>query len=166
MAGEEVEITGLRELEARLLRLQGKVSNTVVRKALRKAGNVVVKAAKAKVEVDSGALRESIGTIARKGKGTNFQTMFVGSRAKNKAALALANAERPSKFRDGTTKRNLAGIFYGHMVERGTKRGHAAQPFLRPALDENYGEVVRTFERELKKEIDKAEANNDRLPGV
>lgn len=141
----EIEVEGLDELERRLLQLEGKVVNRVVRKALREAGKIVVTAAKGKVAVNSGALRESLGTIARKGKGTNLQTMFVGSRAKNAAALALVNAGRSKPIR---------GIFYGHMVERGTVRGQAPQPFLRPALDENVDEVVSTFSVELKKAID------------
>lgn len=140
----EIEVEGLAVLEHRLLELEGAVVNKVVRKALRESGKIVVNSAKGKVPVDSGGLRESLGTIARKGKGPNLQTMFVGSRAKNKAALALVNAGRSKAIR---------GIFYGHMVERGTVRGQAPQPFLRPALDENVNEVVRVFSVELKKAI-------------
>ena len=144
----EIEVEGLQELERRLLTLEGKVVNQVVRKALREGGKIVVTSAKGKANFgkhSTGALRESLGTIARKGKGTNLQTMFVGSRAKNKAALALANARRSKPIR---------GIFYGHMVEKGTARGQKAQPFLRPALDENAKDVVLAFSVELKKAID------------
>lgn len=153
----DFELEGLDVLERRLLTLEKKTAKRVVRRALRDSAKIVVESARAKVPEGTGALRESLGTIARVGKGKNFETMFIGSRAKNKAALALANAGRSKPIR---------GIFYGHMIERGTvarsnkvsgaNRGSVApQPFLRPALDENAGKVANKFAEELRRGVER-----------
>lgn len=141
----DIRVDGLADLEKTLLELEGRVATRVVRGALRKGGKIVAESAKSKVPVDTGALRESIGTIARKGKGKNFQTLFVAPREKNKSALAIANT-----FRDPPIK----GIFYAHIVEQGYGRQNP-QPFLRPALDENANAVVEEFATELRKAINR-----------
>jgi HK97 gp10 family phage protein len=126
-----IEVEGLDDLESQLLKLQGKVAIKVVRDALKASAKIVLKDAKSNVPVGSGALKASLGIIARKGRGTNFQTVFVAPRQKNKTALALANASRSTPIK---------GIFYAHIVEKGSVRSKP-QPFLRPALDSNVNAV-------------------------
>lgn len=148
----DIEVDGLDELEAKLLELDKRVATRVVRGALRKSGQIVADSAKTKVPVDSGALKESIGTIARKGKGKRtFQSLFVAPRERNKSAVAIANT-----FREDPIK----GIFYGHIVEKGYGR-QRPQPFLRPALDENVNEVVETFSKALNEAIKRVTRNGN-----
>ena len=104
----EIDVEGLDELESQLLKLEKKVAVKVVRDALKAGGKVVLADAKTRVPVGSGALKASLGLIARKGRGKNFQTVFVAPRQTNKAALALANAKR---------SKPIKGVFYGHIVE-------------------------------------------------
>jgi HK97 gp10 family phage protein len=49
----------------------------------------------------------------------------------------------------------FADPFYGHMQEFGT-RHHGAQPFMRPAWDENRERALDIVRRELEQEIEKA----------
>lgn len=143
----EIQIDGLEDLERQLLTMTGKDAHRIVRKGLREGGKIVVNVAKFNLATinDTGALSESIGIMARKGRGTNLQTVFVGERSRNKKAIALANAGG----------RKVKGVFWANLVERGTVRGQRAQPFLRPALDDNVGSVTRQFGKVVAEEIEK-----------
>lgn len=143
MTAISIEVEGLEKLERQLLGVEAKVGSKILRQALSKAATPVVRAAKEKVPVDSGALRQSIGKSTRKGRGKNVATVAVGPK-KNARALALAN-ERRSKA--------IAGIFYAHIVELGYGR-QAPQPFLRPALEENANDAVQIFGRDMKVKIE------------
>lgn len=143
--GVKIEVEGLAELEQELLRLEKKVATKALRSALVRAARPVVKAARAKVPVDTGALQASIGTTTRKGRGRrNFASALIGPKSRNKRAIAIANA----------AGRKVKGIFWGHLVELGYGR-QRPQPFLRPALDENVTEVVATFAAAIKKNLER-----------
>jgi HK97 gp10 family phage protein len=147
---DSFEITGLDELEDQLLALSKKVATKSLRSALVRAARPVVKAAKAKVPVKTGALRQSIGTASRRGRGRkNFATAIVGPKSRNKRAIALANAGR---------SKPVKGIFWGHIVELGYGR-QAPQPYLRPALDENADEAVQIFAKAIKQNLERVAAN-------
>lgn len=143
MTAIRFEIEGLAELEQQLLKVENKAGEKFLRQALSKAATPVVRAAKEKVPVDSGALRQSIGKSTKKGRGKNVASVFVGPK-KNARALALANERRSTA---------ISGIFYAHIVELGYGR-QPPQPFLRPALEENANDAVNIFGRDMKVKIE------------
>ena len=144
MTGINFEIEGLDILEDKLLKMEAKVGGKFLRQALSKAATPVVRSAKQKAPVDTGALRQSIGKATRKGRGKNVASVFIGPKQSNARAVALANTKRSKPIR---------GIFYGHMVEIGYGR-QAPQPFLRPALEENAANSVKIFGDDLKVKIE------------
>ncbi len=118
-------------------------------KAIKAGAKLVQRAAKAKVVKRSGALKQSIGTKAQKGrKGKTLALAVVGARTKV-VQQYKGRSVRPAK--------------YAHLVERGTARA-AAKPFLKPALDGQKGQVSRavldTLAAEVKKELAKAAARS------
>ncbi|MEO1035225.1 MAG: HK97-gp10 family putative phage morphogenesis protein [Pseudomonadota bacterium] len=143
---DEIRIEGLSELEDALADLGAKTGIKMIRRALLRGGREVVKAARAKVPVGTGALRRSIGISTRRGRfGSAVAVAYIGPKPRNKAAVALAQ-------RGG--QRSIKGIFYGHIVEQGSRRSRP-QPFLRPALDENIDRVVGAFVGELRKGLNR-----------
>lgn len=104
--------------------LSAQAQRTVGRDSLRSAARVVVAKAKQRVPVDSGLLKRSI-----------TQTVSVGN----------------GKFEALVGYRKKA--FYGGFVELGTSK-MAAQPFLRPALDESHAEIEAVFVDSLNRTID------------
>jgi len=124
-----VQVEGLKELEAKLIKLGGVAGGKVLRQALMAAANPMVKSAKAKVPVDRGKLKSNIRKRSKLGKGKS-----------NTVAEVMM----------GVTKK----AWYGHLVEFGTINT-PAQPFLRPAFDENKTKVVQLFRAQLEKRIKK-----------
>ena len=97
---EPINIQGGREIDAALKALPAKVADKVVRFALRAGANVIRQAALEQVPVKGGTLRDSIKVSVRKQRGG---TGIVSS------------------VRAGSRKAGGGGVFYAHMVERGTK---------------------------------------------
>lgn len=129
-----VKVEGLRELDQALSQFTPTKRRAIGRVALDNAGEIVAKAARAKVPVDTGGLRESIdvsGTLSRRQKTEHTkqaeQERFVGPDS------------RPQ----------------GHLREFGGD-GNAPQPFMRPAWDETRQEVLQRIQDELWVEIEKA----------
>lgn len=142
---DDIQIEGLQELERKLLEIESKAGEKELRKALSFSVNPVVKAAKERVPVKTGGLRQAISKFLRKGKNKNVASVFVGIREKNAKAVSLANQGRSKPIR---------GVFYGHIVEKGYGR-QSPQPFLRPALDQEATNVVKRFRDKLKENIDR-----------
>lgn len=150
----DIKVDGLPELEAGLLALEAQVASRVLRRGLREGAKPVVEAAKSNVPVFSGALRESIGVRTAKGRrGKNAAVAFIGSIAKDKKAIALANDQRNTRVK---------GIFWGHIVELGYGR-QAPQPFLRPAFDAKAIEAVSIFALTIKKSLERIARKVNRI---
>ncbi len=116
-------------------------------RALRKIGIVISGRAMVLVPVDSGRLRGSI-TYAVTDKQSDIQTP----------------AEQKDKIKRPTSKRELfigSNVEYAQHVEYGTRsgsgfglggtRGMVAQPYLRPALDENRKNARKIYRAEISK---------------
>lgn len=127
MSGLDVSfrVLGEEQLQRELARLPERVRRSVVTTALRKGGRIIVKEARARAPVRTGALRKAIGTkIVRDQAGD--RALQVGVRRKT-------------------------GVFYGHLVEFGHGGPHAAapHPFLEPAVNAVKDEVVAAVKAEL-----------------
>lgn len=140
------EITGLDEVieKMRLLGKPKKVKSAATRSA-RKAMNIVNKAAKANAKAfdDKGSgnkIWKNIVTQPGKTKGVDFVMMKVGVKGGAKKVVGTGNS-------GGDT-------FYWRHLEVGTSK-MAAQPFMRPALNNNKDAVEAEFKRSFNEELDK-----------
>jgi len=129
-----VKVEGLRELDQALSQFTPTKRRAIGRVALDNAGEIVARAARAKVPVNTGGLRESIdvsGTLSRSQKTQHTkqaeQERFIGP------------DNRPA----------------AHIQEFGGN-GAPPQPYLRPAWDEMKDEVLQRIQDELIVGIEKA----------
>ena len=145
MASETVKIHGLRELEKTLKELPARIEMNVMRGGVRAGARVFANAAKSNVNNVTGTLRKSIKVSAR---------------------LDRRHSEVVAKV--------IAGTYYAHMVEFGTKAhgikpknrralafngpdgpvvaaaehpGAQAKPFMRPAFDEHMDAAIAAFRK-------------------
>lgn len=124
--GMTIKVQGLDVLEKRLKALGARMSQNILRKALRAAMKPVVADAKQRAPVKTGKLRKSI------------------------------KAETGGKKGEAYIKMGFAkGAAYGIPLELGTSF-FAARPMLRAALDTKQNEAVAIFKARLGEEIDKA----------
>lgn len=129
-AGGGVIVTGDVELDKKLSQMEQKIQKKVARQSMRKAvKEIIVPAAKAKVNKRSGALGRSI----------------------------KARAMKRSRSRVGVEARAGEGHFkgdqyYSGMLEFGTKKMRA-RPFLRPAGYENKERIERLIIKDLRRII-------------
>ena len=123
-----IKVEGLDILEKRLKELGARMSQNLLRKALRAAMKPVVADAKQRAPVRTGRLRKSIKAIAGGKKGEAYIKM-------------------------GFAK----GAAYGIPLELGTSF-FAARPMLRPSFDTKSNEAVAIFKGQLAEEIEKAAA--------
>jgi len=128
---ETQHVEGLKELEAKLVALGGVAGIKVLRGALMDAAKPIVKAAKENVPEDSGELRDSIRRRAFvRRSGLSAVDVYVG----------------PMKPEG----------WYAHIIEFEYGASNIrAQPFLRPAFDQEVFNVIRIFSERLAKRIDK-----------
>lgn len=134
-----LEVQGMRHLHADLNALGTELAAKLLASAARKAFKPVLETAQALAPVDTGTLRDNIKIRVVKPK-TGDSVVVVGLRIA-KVKNAPNNAGSPD--------------WRWHFVELGTKH-IAAQPFLRPALEQNAAGVVAALKVELRKKIDRA----------
>lgn len=131
------QIKGLDELKADLKDVSARVATNALRSAIRAAGKMVIDAAKGKAPVRRGKLRKSI---------------------TQKVSAKRGLVQTKIGF--------LKKAYYGGFVERGhalVRNGKvvgsvSAQPFLRPALDENKPMISDIFAAMVRSEIAKRRA--------
>lgn len=116
-----VGIEGADEV-AKLLESMGEAASIILEQAAEAGGKVVLKDAKKRCPVDSGKLRASL--HLEKGK------------------TKKPEIKQEVKISPGKTE------YYGTFVELGTTR-QAAQPFMRPAVDENKDIIAKAINQEV-----------------
>lgn len=152
----DLKVNGLASLDATLREMPAKLAKNVCRASLRAAAKVIAEDARRRVPVKTGKLRDSIRVTSSLKGGIPRASVKVGDRKK--------------------------GIFYAHMVERGTalhrvrpkwrKALHAgnsdsgpyyggisvaaeAKPFMRPAADTQAQAAVNAFADYMRKRLNK-----------
>lgn len=139
---ERVKIEGLKEVQAALHELPKATAKNVMRRVLKERGKPIADAAQSRVPVDQGDLKRSIVvstklTRRQRGKhkkfGPNDVEVFVGPGAHPQA----------------------------HMQEFGTSK-EPAQPYMRPAWDQERMNVLEGIREDLWAEIEKAVARRAR----
>lgn len=125
---ESYEVNGLKELNKALKQFSVEVERKILRSIVQAGGQVVVKAAKENVPVDSGALRDGI--IRRAAK---------GAKTPGKVVVNVGTATE---------------VFYGVFLELGTS-SIPATPWLRPALDDNVSKIITAMRKRAEKRIER-----------
>lgn len=125
----KISIDGVKELNDLLQKLPDKIEKKALDNAMRTGANVVKKAAQSKAPVNTGLLRDSI-------------------KVKKDSSQQKAGAFQVGIFKE----RKKHYPFYAHMIEFGTSKMQA-QPFLRPAFDENRAEALKRIVERLAKSI-------------
>jgi HK97 gp10 family phage protein len=152
-----IKVTGLKELQARLREIGAVAGTKAMRSAMFSATKPILDRAKATAQVRSGALRHALSRsfgmkslggkfLFGEGPGTRFAVQ-IGPKVRNRTAIALYNLVYRTKRR---------GIFHGHFVEFGTKRGTRRTDFLKRALESSAPQAVTTLAEALKKRIEAA----------
>lgn len=144
-------LEGVEQLEVKLKAVQKDLRNKGGRAALRKAANVIAKAARknARAIDDPDTGRSIARNIATRWDGRMFKrtgdlSFRIGVRGGGKFS---ARAGNPDTGAGGATP-------HWHLVELGTRNARA-HPFLRPAATEKAQEAATTFITEFGKALDK-----------
>jgi len=127
----DIEIKGIDELLKNLRKLPERVQNRVVVGAIRASAKPLISEARARVPVNTGNLKKSIGVTKR--------------RSKNKNIIHFSVSPRKGGKYNG---------FYGHFLEFGTSK-MSARPFLRPAFEAKGEETIEAAKQYMAKRIDK-----------
>lgn len=151
MADEiKFSITGVDELVKKIKAMPSEVRGKPGRRALGKAANIVTKAARQNAErVDDPETGRRIrDNIGRRFRGRHF-------RRTGELMISIGVLTKRGRIPTGNPDEGAKGNTpHWHLVELGTERA-SAQPFLRPALQENINPVINKFADELGKELDK-----------
>lgn len=121
------QILGASALDKVLGQLPGEIGEAVLQRALRKGAALIVRAARKRVPVRSGELKRAI--AVNKGRRKKAERLLIG-------------------FRKPHSRR-------AHLTEFGTST-QPAQPFIRPAVEEQGQAAIDAIGEALGKEIDKA----------
>lgn len=135
-----ISITGLAELEKRLLDFPDRLAKNILAGAIRAGAAVIRDEARSKAPKDTGEMARDI--LIKKARGGNGLTFHVYVRSGKKSRLA-------------GRKRNVSrDSFYWRFVEFGTSK-MGAKPFMRPAFDAKKTEAVERIKAYLSARIDK-----------
>lgn len=146
-----LRLEGLDRVQARLANLHPLAREKELRSTMFKAMRPVLVAVVATTPRRSGALRLAMKRVylrpsARQLVDNLAARVAVAPKSKDRRALALAN------FSYGRTKR-LRGVYWGHFVEFGTKRGIKPGRFMQRALQANAQRVIDIFAADTEQKI-------------
>ncbi len=146
-----VKVRGLRELERELAKLDRKLADKAMKKALREAAKMVLAAAREQASRlgDSGATRAALRILVRKGRqGDTYLRAFIAPNAKAKRALAIYNRARAERG-----AKPVKALRHFHLFEFGRSyRGNVqiGERWLTKAFDRTARKVPFIFRRELR----------------
>jgi HK97 gp10 family phage protein len=163
--GGEVSIEfdeSLKKVLAEMDKLPLKIEANLVRGGLRAAAKPMFEAARDRVPVGTGQLRDSIrlSSAIKKRAGEIYVKISVGSRVSGGASRKKGEqgAFYAHMVEWGTAKHEMNGSFSigGHIVKKIKHPGAKARPFMRPAFDTADYLVVEMYAAYMTKNIDKA----------
>ena len=176
MARSTISTDGFKDLERQLEELPKNTGRAVARRALKRAGDEMADEQRRLAREKTGKLRKSI-RVKVSSKNLDGLAEYAGVRrsggSSDEAVAALRSARREAKA-TGTQKGNRFSVDVGPtdpvapLVEFGTgdrkhKSGKStgvmpAEPFVRPAFDNNVDRAIETIKAGLTEEIRKATA--------
>ena len=161
--GVTVKIDGLKEIEEALKNLSKSTARRVQQRVLMKRAEPIRDAAKAKVPVWSGALKDGIIATTKRPRGhkTAAARAFAkaGGGAAGRAAAKAAGGTPVEVF--VVTPR----LPQAHMVEFGSVHNPKPVPYMRSAFDENKRAALDGLAKDLWDEIAKAAARSAKRRG-
>jgi HK97 gp10 family phage protein len=151
MLEASLRLEGLDRVIKNLEGLKPVAREKAMRSAMFKAMRPVLQAVQSTTPQGSGALRLAMARVylrptARARAEALAYRVAVAPKTKNRPALALAN------FSYGRTRR-LRGVYWGHFVEFGTRRGIKPGRFMQRALQSNAQQVIDIFARDIEAQI-------------
>lgn len=156
-----MSLKGLAELEQQLLSLKELGGVKVLSAAGRKAFKPVIESAKARVRVDSAALKDAIKMTTKKApKGNPKAVVAIGlkiqgpSRKSRKLAKVHARMVK-RRLISGPKTLGVNPRVRWHLEEFGTAKA-GAHPYIRPAFDSNVQGMVETLKNALGKGVARA----------
>lgn len=153
----QINVSGLKQVEAQLQKLGSKDGTKVLRAAMFRATKPIEDQARsnaAAIPTGSGALSKSIGRRFIVGISNVFTSLLPNLGGRFSVIVAPIKSSRVAvALYNLFYKRKRRGIYHGHFVEFGTRRSkkHA---FLRPAIDARGGQAVSVLADEIRKGID------------
>lgn len=151
MLEASLRLDGIDQVLRRLEGLSPIAREKALRGAMFKAMRPVLQAVVATTPRRSGALRLAMKRVylrptARQLVDNLAARVAVAPKARDRRALALAN------FSYGRTKR-LRGVYWGHFVEFGTRRGIKPGRFMQRAIQANAQQVINIFADDIERQI-------------
>lgn len=157
-----VKVEGLRELDEALGQMTKATARNVLKRTLVRAGQPIADAAREKVPVRSGKLRDSIivsTKLANPAGKAEFAAEMRNSGDKVKAVGAMRAARRAAG--GGAFAEMYVGagqLPHAHLVEFGSIHNEPPQPYMRPAWDATKQTSLEIIKDALGEEIAKAAA--------
>lgn len=148
---DKIHATGLAECAKFMADVPQKMANNIMRGALRAGGNVFKNAAKAKVSVKLGALRDSIRVSTRNKGGIVTASVKAG----DKKAFYWRFVEFGTRKHLIVGKRDGLLIFGNFKVKSAKHPGAKPKPFMRPTFDANGPAAVVAVGEAIKKRFTK-----------
>ena len=146
-----IRITGLDALNATLKKLPPTIKGPVLRQALRKGAQLILRDAKSRVPKGTGGLKRALTTIVKEDKSGNIY-VTIGANMPDGAHAHLVEFGTKERFVNFASGRSGA-ISIGGGGSRGSM---PTQPFLRPAFDSQRDAVMGVIAAELDRAIAKA----------
>ncbi|MEK7952780.1 HK97-gp10 family putative phage morphogenesis protein [Luteolibacter soli] len=142
--GAEIKVEGFKELRDRALKLDKRLQRKVYGAAVRAGGKVLVDAAQGKVPVRTGSVKASLVHRASSKPSQGLFGVKVTIKGGKLASARVAHRRggKGSEYHPDAVER------YYRFQELGTKH-HAAQPFLKPAIEGNQSAVLNAVKQEL-----------------
>jgi HK97 gp10 family phage protein len=144
----QIKLEGGAALDRKLRSLPVAVAKTIMRKALRTGGKPILKAARAKVPVLTGATRRAIKlrTLRSRSRGSIAVAISVGAKDFYKGDQFYAAF---LEFGHRIGKRSTSLRAYKRRTGEDPRGEVPPRPFLRPAMDENADAAVAAIGSEL-----------------
>lgn len=146
-SGVLMEVTGIKELDAKFNKMDKKVRRRIGTKALRAAAKIELHAIKYFVPVDTGKLKKSF----------SIMNMNLSRRARMKGIFGVKVAPRKSRREE---------VSYINVVEKGTRDGsRAGSFFLKQSARMSEAPVKEIFVREMQKLVNEEKQKVPQLGG-
>lgn len=151
----ESTINGTNDLLKALKQFPQNIQKNVMTGAVRAGCKPLVEAARRNVPVDTGNLKKSIGINKRKVRDKTKLRFSVSPRRLD--SLDFKGLKEDKGYRAKVRmlqEQKKAGGFYAHMIEFGTSK-MPAQPFMRPAFENQDNQSIEAAKEYMAKRIDK-----------
>ena len=160
MIESEIDISGLKELEAALLGLGADLGAKTLRTALRDAAKPIHQKIKQNAPVspaDSQTKVKDIKSLSKRGKSLTVGSGMLKDRVKIRSRMNKKSGKNRRGFKDGDVAIVSVGVhraYYAYFIEYGTSE-RGAKPFIRPAVSES-AKAVSLFKTRLIRRIELA----------